>query len=226
MRNIVNEQAVTRGTRLGKIGVLVGLAFLTAGLVVSLVFKESPLLWVSAGCLLLGLVASTIGTANMNRWMRQPRADQAMAQGLKGYDDRYRLYNYTLPAPHVLLSPAGLYVLTAMGQDGVVQCEGDRIRRNFSAGRVLRFMADEGIGKPFTEGDAQVQALQKLLAEHGVEGGEIQNLLVFYHPRVQLTVNEPSRPVVTPKDLKRSLRKQTQALSPEQYRRLQELFEL
>jgi hypothetical protein len=163
----------------------------------------------------------------MNRWVREPRADQALAQGLKGFDDRYRLYNYTLPAPHVLLSPAGLYVLTAMGQDGTVRYEEDKFHRNFSVGRIFRFMADEGMGRPFAEGDAQVRALRQYLEGHAAaEGVDIQNIVVFYNPRVQLIVTEPSRPVIEPKGLKKVVRKQREdRLSGSQYRKLQELFD-
>jgi hypothetical protein len=227
MKNITDVDRVTRGARLGKFATLGGLAFLTAGLVVSLVLQNSPLVWLSFLCLVVGLAFSTVGTMNMNRWVREPRADQALAQGLKGFDDRYRLYNYLLPAPHVLLSPMGLHVLTAMGQDGVIRYEGNRFRRDFSVGRALRFLVDEGLGKPFAEADSQVAAMQKLLEAKGVaEGVEIQNVVVFYHPRVQLDMADPPRPVVVPKGLKKALRKQgASPFTAEQHRRLQELFE-
>ena len=163
----------------------------------------------------------------MNRWVRQPRADQVLEQALKGFDDQYRLYNYMLPAPHVLLSPAGLFVLTALGQDGTIRYEGGKFRRNFSAGRVLRFMGEEGLGKPLAEGDAEVQALRKLLEQHGAgEGVEIQNVLVFYNPRAQVSVTDPPRAIVTPKGLKRAIRRQPETkLPPGEYRQFQELFE-
>ncbi|MFN2165969.1 MAG: nuclease-related domain-containing protein, partial [Anaerolineae bacterium] len=181
--------------------------------------------------LLLGLVVSSVGTMNMNRWVREPRADQALAQGLKGFDDRYVLYSYYLPAPHVLLSPTGLYVLTTMGQDGVIRYDGDKFRRDFSAGRLLRFMAEEGMGKPLAEAGSQVQALQKALDEHDAgEGVEIQNLLVFYNPRAELVLSDTSQPVVTTKGLKKAIRKQQRAdqgepLSNTQYRELRGLFD-
>jgi hypothetical protein len=164
---------------------------------------------------------------NMNRWVREPRADQALAQGLKGFDDRYRLYNYLLPAPHVLLSPMGLYVLTAMGQDGVIRYQGDKFRRDFSLGRVLRFMAEEGLGKPFAEADAQVQALQELLDEQGMgEEVEVRNVVVFYNPRAELVISDPPRPVANPKGLKKAIRKQSnQKLPSSLYHQLQNLFE-
>jgi hypothetical protein len=224
---ITNQATITRGTRIGKIGVFTGLAFLLAGFVISLAFRETQFIWISFVCLIVGFLVSTVGTMNMNRWVKEPRADQALAQGLKGFDDRYRLYNYVLPAPHVLLCPSGLFVLTAMGQDGTIRFDGARFHRNFSMGRVFRMMADEGLGRPFAEGDGQVQALRKYLDEHDVgDGVEVQNVLVFYSPRVTLSVTDPPRPVVEPKALKKVVRKQREDKLPaSQYRELQELFE-
>jgi hypothetical protein len=227
MQNIVNEVRVQRGARVGKIATFVGLGLLVAGLIVSLLMRESPMLWLSFLFLLLGLLVSSVGTMNMNRWVREPRADQALSQGLKGFDDRYRLYNYFLPAPHVLLSPMGLYVLTAMGQDGVIRYDGNKFRRDFSAGRLFRFMAEEGLGKPFAEANAQVEALHKFLDEHGVgEEIEIENILVFFNPRAELVISDPPRPVANPKGLKKAIRKRGEAkLRGGQYQQLQELFD-
>lgn len=231
MEHIVNEHQITRGQRVGKIATLIGLGFLVAGLIVSLLLQASALLWLSFLFLLLGLVVSSVGTMNMNRWVREPRADQALAQGLKGFDNRYVLYSYHLPAPHVLLSPVGLYVLTAMGQDGVIRYDGDKFRRDFSAGRLLRFMAEEGLGQPFAEAEAQVQALRRFLDEHGAGAEvEIQNVLVFFNPRAELVLADVPQPVVAPKGLKKAIRKQqrtdqTDSLSSAEYRELRELFD-
>ena len=82
MQNIVNEDKIRRGARIGKIATLVGLAFLAGGLVISLVLQDSPLLWLSFVCLLAGLLVSTIGTMNMNRWVREPRAALSRPEGL------------------------------------------------------------------------------------------------------------------------------------------------
>jgi hypothetical protein len=226
MHTITDERKIGRGARLGKILVFGSLGFLVAGLVLALRMREVYYLWISLGCLVIALVGSTVGFAHMNRWVREPRADQALDQGLKGFDDRYRLYNYVLPAPHVLLSPAGLFVLTAMGQDGAIRYAGGKFRRGFSLGRIFRFLSDEGLGRPFAEGDNQVSALGQFLLQHGMEGVDIQNLIVFYHPRAQIEVTEPPRPVVDPRGLKRAIRSLPQGrLSSSLYGQLQELFE-
>lgn len=227
MQNIVNEVRVQRGARVGKIATFAGLGLLVAGLIVSLLIKESAALWLSFLFLLLGLLVSSVGTMNMSRWVREPRADQALAQGLKGFHDSYRLYSYFLPAPHVLLSPGGLYVLTALGQDGRIRYDGSKFRRDFSVGRLFRFMAEEGLGKPFAEANAQVEALRKFLDKRGIgEEVEIENILVFFSPRAELVISDPPRPVANPKGLKKALRKGREARLPgAQYQQLQELFD-
>jgi hypothetical protein len=225
MRSITNNKKITRGARLGKILVFGSLGFLTAGLVLSLRMSAAAYLWIALGCLAVALVGTSIGFAFMNRWVREPRADQALTTGLKGFDDRYRLYNYILPAPHVLLCPVGLFVLTPMGQDGTIRYADDKFHRRFSAGRVLRFLSDEGLGRPFAEGDSQAGALKQLLLQHGLDDVEIENLIVFYHPKVQLDAGDPPRPVLVPAGLKRVIRAQQGKLSSSRYRQLQELFE-
>jgi hypothetical protein len=227
MQIITDEERIAKGARIGKIATFIGLGFLVAGLIISLALQASPLIWVSFVCMLVGLLASSIGTMNMNRWVREPRADQALAQGLKGFDDRYQLYNYFLPAPHVFLTPVGLFVLTALGQDGVIRYDGGKFRRDFSLGRALRFMAEEGLGKPFADADAQVQAMQELVDGAGLgDQVEIQNILVFYNPRAQLEVSDLPRPVVTAKGLKKVIRKYGGSKLPgEKYRQLEELLD-
>jgi len=226
MKIIVNDQLIARRARLGRILTFAGLGLLLVGLIISMTMAPAGFILVSLGCLLGGIIASSIGVLNMNRWIREPRADQVLARGLKGFDDRYRLYNYTLPAPHVLLTPTGVYVLTAMLQDGVIRYEDGKWHRNFSLGRVIRFLGEEGLGRPFALGDNEVQAMQRFLEQHEVaDGVEIENVLVFVHPKAQVDAHDPPRPVLMPKDLKRAIRSDQKKLSPDRYRRLQELFE-
>lgn len=227
MKSIVEQKKIERGARIAKIGTFGGLGILVVGMILSLTFQALSMIWISFGCLIVGLIVSSIGTAHMNRWMREPRADQALAQGLKGFDDRYRLYNYVLPAHHVLLSPVGLFVLAAMGQDGTIRYDGTRFRRGWTLGRILRFMADEGLGRPLEELDRQVAALQRFLEEHEVgQEVDIGGAIIFYNPRAELTVTDPPLPIVEPKGLKKAIRKQSdEGLSNRQYKELQRILD-
>jgi hypothetical protein len=227
LKNILDEKKVERGTRIGKIATFGGLGILLVGMILSLLVQDLSIIWLTFGCLIIGLVVSSIGTLNMNRWMRQPRADQALAQGLKGFDDRYRLYNYVLPAPHVLLSPVGIFVVTALGQDGTIRYDGTRFRRAWTPGRLLRLMADEGLGRPLEEVGRQISAVRQLVEAHeGGQGVDIQGLIVFYNPRAQLEVIDPPLPIIEPKGLKKAIRRQgEEKLSNRQYSQLQAILD-
>jgi len=227
MRHIVNEERIARGARLGKIATFVGLGFLVGGLVISLVLQDTPLIWTSFICLLLGLLVSSVGTMNMSRWVREPRADQALAKALKGFDDRYQLYSYDLPASQVLLCPMGLFAITALGQEGVIRYDGDKFHRDFNLGRAIRFMAEEGMGKPLADADSEVKDLKKFLEENDVgQDVEVDNILVFFNPGAQLEISDPPRPIIIPKALKKTLRKQKdKGLSNKQYREIEEALD-
>ncbi len=227
MKNIVDKKKVKRGERIAKIATFAGLGILLAGMILSLLVQTLSAIWLAFGCLIIGLVVSSIGTLNMNRWVRQPRADQALAQGLKGFDDRYRLYNYVLPAPHVLLSPVGLFVVMALGQDGSIRYDGSRFRRAWTPARLLRLMADEGLGRPLEDLDRQIAAVQQLL-EARESGPEVnmQGIIVFYNPRVQLAVTDPPLPIIDPKGLKKAIRRQgDEKLSNREYTELQSILD-
>ncbi|MFN2228080.1 MAG: nuclease-related domain-containing protein [Anaerolineae bacterium] len=227
MKNIVDTKKVERGARIAKIATFAGLGVLVAGMILSLTMNTMSAIWIAFGCLLVGLIVSSIGTMNMNRWVREPRADQALAQGLKGFDNRYRLYSYGLPVAHVLLSPVGLFVVLALGHDGKIRFDGTRFRRGWSAGRVLRLMADEGLGRPLGELERQIAALRQLLREGGMEEEvDVQGIIVFYNPRVQLDVTDPLLPIIEPKGLKKAIRKQSdEGLSNRQYKELQDILD-
>ncbi len=226
MKIVVNERLVASRVRLANIATAVGFGALIAGLVISLVLPPEPFFWVSLGALLLGIIAASIGATNMNRWRRVPRADQVIDRGMKGFDDRYRVYHYVLPAPHVVLAPTGLHVITALLSEGNIHYENGRWRRDFSVARMVRFMADEGLGRPFEVADQEVAALRQYLEKHDLaDGVEIDSALVFVHPKAQVFVKDPPRPVLPPKDIKRAIRRDDKKMPAERYRRLLELFE-
>ena len=69
--------------------------------------------------------------------------------------------------------------------------------------------------------------MRKFLDEHGIgEEVEIQNVVVFYNPRAELSISAPPRPVANAKGLKKAIRKQPgEKLSSAQYKQLGEAFD-
>jgi len=69
MKIIVNDQLIARRARLGKILTFAGLGLLLVGLIISMTMAPAGFILVSLGCLLGGIIASSIWVINMIRWV-------------------------------------------------------------------------------------------------------------------------------------------------------------
>ena len=224
MKIVRNERHIKFRTRLGQWLSLAGMAVLGAGLVVS--FTRPQFVWVSFVCLLAGFFLSQIGLYFMKRWVKKPRPYEVLEKALKGLDDRFELYSFYLPAPHVLLSPAGLFVLRLQPQQGQITCQAGQWHEKFSIARFLGFSAQESIGDPTRSAQTEAQKMAEFLANHlPDEPVEVQPLIVFTNDEAELSISELPIPVLTYKKLKSYLRGLGKAgISTQQRKRLAEFF--
>jgi hypothetical protein len=225
MKVIINEKLVKRQATIGKGASLIGMGALLAGLVVS--YRWPNLLTVSFGCLIVGFLLASIGTYNMNRWVKEPRADLALDKALKGFDNKHRVYHYTLPATHVLLAPSGLFVFTVKDHHGEIRCEGEKWHQKFNWGRLLLLFGQEGLGNPTREVRGEIGRLRHFLDSRLPEADvPIEGLIVFTNPRARLELTDPAVPVMTSKKLKTHLRQlKRKRITTEQHKELAEIFE-
>ncbi|MDX1437131.1 MAG: hypothetical protein R3335_09985, partial [Anaerolineales bacterium] len=118
MRIVSNDGLIKRNARIGQFASIVGLLVLGGGLFIS--FQAPEQFTLSWGALLIGFVLSQVGLYFTNRWGRSPRPDEELSKALKGLTQEYTLYHYSTPARHVLLGPAGIWVLSAHQQNGEI----------------------------------------------------------------------------------------------------------
>jgi hypothetical protein len=204
MQVITNEKLIKNRARLGRVASFAGLAVLIVALAVSL---SPQWLLVSFGCLFVGLVLSQVGLYHANRWVKEPRADQTLDKILKGFDNRYYLYNYVLPARHVLLAPFGLCVINPKHQGGKIRCEGEKWHHQAGWKRILRLFGQEGLGNPMREVRAEVEKLRRFLAQRlPDEEIPIEGVVVFANPQVDLQVENAAVPVLDGSQFKLFLR--------------------
>jgi len=223
MKAITNEKLIARNAKIGTWSSLVGLAVLGIGLYISIQWQEYIAL--SFVCLLAGIVLSNVGLYNTNRWVKSPRPDEVLTKALKGFDRRYYLYNYVLPAGHTLLAPSGLFVIVARNHDGPISYAGGRWRQKFNLLRAFGILG-EGVGNPIRDAEKNVLKMQKFLAKQGLElEVAVQPLIVFTSEKAELHVQDPPLPVLTPKGLRDFLRKLPKdVLSGGQIRQLSEVL--
>ena len=124
MRVTTNEQLLKRRAKIVRWTSLIGLVVLGGGLVASF---SDEYIYAAMPALVLGFVLANISAYNANRYVKEPRSDQALEKALRGFDNTFHLFNFTAPVPHVLLTPSRIYVLTVKAQDGQIWREGERL---------------------------------------------------------------------------------------------------
>lgn len=197
MRIITNEPLIRRNRRIAQIASLSGLSVLIGGMIIS--FGKPELINLAFAALIIGFILSQIGIYYTNRWGRRPRPDEMLNQALKGLDDKYAIYHYTTPVSHLLVGPAGLWVLLPRHQRGTITFRNGRWRQ--SGGGLLlaylRLFAQEGLGRPDLEIRSETENLKtfikKRLPENDVP--PVQAALVFTDDRVDIQISEEDNPL-------------------------------
>lgn len=203
---ITNDRLIKRNARIGQISSLVGLLILGTGMYIS--FTQPELFAISLGALLVGFGLSQVGIYFGNRWGRRPRPDELLNQSLKGLDGRYKLYHYHSPASHLLVGPAGVWVLLPRHQRGKISYEKGRWRQK-GGNLYLKIFAQEGIGRPDLEIASEVDSANQYLAKFfsGDEKPEVQAALVFTNDRAEVQADNAPVPTLHIKKLKDFIRK-------------------
>ena len=121
-----------------------GLAVLVVGMVASF---QPNLFVVSLIAIVIGFLLAQFGNYSLRRWGRSPRPDQVLTNSMKGFDDRYHFYCWSLPRP-TCCSPRGVYTFVTRDQTGQVTVHGSNWKTKFNIGRLLWLFAQEGLGNP------------------------------------------------------------------------------
>ncbi len=228
MRLTTNEKLIERQSKLARYATFGGLAILLGSLATSFMSTTFPII-VSYTLLFVGFVLAYIGAVLANKYIKEPRADQALEKALKGFDNKNHLYNLVLPVAYVLLTPSGIIVFRVKPQDGPVSCKGETWRRPFQLSRLFGGMGQEGLGNPAADLRADIAKLKDWLVDK-IENAAVvpvDGYVVFTDPRVQLTVEEPAVPTIRVEDLKDTLRKAKRGapITPALYDQLQKALD-
>jgi hypothetical protein len=121
--------------------------------------------------LLIGWILSQAGIYYAQRFIRSPRPDEVLDDALQKVAKDGRLYHYVLPAPHVLLLPTGIIVITAKYQGGNISVEGDKWKQ--SGVGLRRFFGQEGLGNPTKDAKHNVGAIAHFLKKNAPEVEEV-----------------------------------------------------
>jgi hypothetical protein len=137
---------------------------------------------------------------------RRPRPDEKLDAGLKGLPGDFTIYHYTTPASHLLVGPAGVWLLMPYHQRGQVTFKKNRWQ--MSGGGFLqsymRIFGQESLGRPDIEIENEISALKKHLAKQMDESEipEIRPLMVFTNETVEIEAEGADIPAMKVKQIK------------------------
>ncbi len=208
MKIIKNEKLIQRNGKIGSILSLAALAVLGLGMYISLVRQD--LFTYALIALIVGFIMTQIGMYLGNRFGRRPRPDEKLDAGLKGLPGDYTMYHYATPASHLLVGPAGVWLLMPYHQRGQVVFKKNRWQMS-GGGFIqsyMRIFGQEGLGRPDVEIDKEAGSLQKFLAKRmdGAELPEIKPAIVFTSDEVEIEHEGAEIPALKIKQLKDFLR--------------------
>jgi hypothetical protein len=192
MKIIKNEKLIKRNGQIGQWTSLGALVVLGIGMYIS--FTRSELFIYSIAALLIGFTLTQVGMYMGNRYGRSPRPDEKLDAGLKGLQNEFVMYHYNTPASHLLVSPAGIWVLFPYHQRGQVTYKKNRWRNSgggFLQG-YMRIFGQESIGRPDLEMDSDIRALKKYFAKQMDEADipEINAMMVFTSDDVEIDADD------------------------------------
>ena len=205
MKIVSNSKLIRRNAAIGKYTVFGAMAILALGLYIT--FKMPTQLLYSMGCLMLGFILSQVGTYYSNRWGRSPRPDELINKCLKGLGRDYTIYHYVTPAHHLLVGPAGVWVIMPYLQKGIITYERKRwrIKGGGFVQSYLRVFGSESLGRPDLESEGEVDAttrhLKRLFPE-GMAAPQVNAVLLFANPQAELKVDDAPLPAKTAADLR------------------------
>jgi hypothetical protein len=211
MKIIKNEKLIKRNGKIGNWSSIASLIMLGLGMYIS--FQRQDLFNYSLLALFLGFILTQLSIYMGNRFGRSPRPDEALDASLKGLPGDFTLYHYTTPVSHLLVGPAGIWVILINRQNGKATFEKNRWKMNgggFMQG-YLRLFGQESIGRPDTEADSDVKSLQKEFAKHMDSESipPISAALVFMGADVELDIEQAPMPAMKIKQLKDFMRQKS-----------------
>ncbi len=216
MRQHIDSKKVKRNALLARILSFAGLGIMGLGLLIS--FRPPYQINLVLGLFLVGILASQIGLPMRNRWDRRPRIDEILDGALKGLDQRFAIFHYSLGARHVLICPGGVFAVIPRVENGLIK---------YSDGFWTRTTNKSGLFR--RAGTRRIRGIEREIAAEVDRASSrlnlpfaVRPLIVFLHAGAEMDVRGSPELATHLKKLKPSLRKlpKAQSLSQQQVEQL------
>jgi flagellar biosynthesis protein FliQ len=214
MRISNNTKLINRNKRISQIVLYLSLALLVVGLLWSLTSPTVTQTQFSYLVLIPAYILVQVSIFLANRWSRSPRPDEIVAQSLKGLPDQYSLYNYYAGVNHLLVGPAGLWIIKPYYHSGEIayDSEKNRFRQKGGPFIISKLFGQESLPDISHESKIAKGQFEKFIKKNDLKidiDPKIVN--IFYSEKADLNTRnapEPTMPADKLKDFIRGQAKQ------------------
>lgn len=199
MKNIINLAKVRRNSSLSHVGSILGMIILFGSLLLPYYLPGLPTV-VPILLVLVGLGLAMAGIFFANRWVRKPRPEFELANAFEKLSDDYVLFHYPdLPADHILLTPAEVFVLETVNIAGFFTFVKGKWSERMKLGRALRYVVEEHVTNPSQIAIDDAMALTDQLGKLDGLTSKIvvKPMVVFIHPSAIFEVDQQPIPILT-----------------------------
>jgi hypothetical protein len=123
-----NYPLIERNKKISQIVLYSSLILLVIGLIWSFTGAERTQYTIAYLVLIPAYILVQISIYLANRWGRSPRPDEIIELALKGLNDQYTLYNYNTGVQHLLVGPAGVWIIKPYHQYGTITYDSNKNR--------------------------------------------------------------------------------------------------
>jgi len=166
-----DEARIARLKKIGQYASLIGFVVLIGALILGFVDPERYL-FLQVLALPAGWLLTQVGLYMAHRYLRDPRPDEVLDDALRKVARDGRLYHYLLPAPHVLLTQAGVVVFVTKFQAGDISVEDDDWEQK-GVSLFRKLFSQESLGNPTKEAERSVSAIAGYIHKHAPEIEEV-----------------------------------------------------
>ncbi len=189
MKISIDIKLIKRNKLFTQITLYAAIGLIAIGLLMSLTNKEYTQVYLSYLVLLPAYVLMQINVLMTNKWGRTPRVDQIVTHSLKGLDNKYSLFHYTTPVSHLLVGPAGIWIIKPYHQHGtIVYDENKKKYLQKGGGNFLtKLFAMDTLSDIERESDRQISNLEKYFIKIGLKDHPKPTIVnVFFHPDAKI----------------------------------------
>lgn len=210
MKIIRNDKLIARNAKISQFVLYAALICLVAGIYITFTNNSAEEIGTAYLFLIPSYILVQFSISMGNKWSRSPRPDEVVTQSLKGLDNQYSLYIHTTAVPHLLVGPAGLWIIKTYHQGGRIYMDEKKnvLKQKGGGSFITKAFASEGIGNIARQSELTKEKFKAYMEKQGISPLPETNIVnVFINEDVVLDAAKYSEALLTPDKLKDFIRK-------------------